>query len=130
MKQRLTNMIIAFALLLSGSTMLVPAVAFADFKGDACEGVNTLNGSGGSTCDAAASTKLDNAIEGFINILSVIVGFAAVIMIIIGGFKFITAGGDSGAVASARSTIIYALIGLVIVALAQVIVHYVIRKAT
>jgi hypothetical protein len=54
----------------------------------------------------------------------------AVIMIIVGGLKYITSGGDSNNVSSAKSTIIYAIIGLVVVALAQFIVQFVLNKVT
>jgi hypothetical protein len=48
---------------------------------------------------------------------------------IYGGFKYITSGGDSGNVTAAKNTIMYALIGLVVVALAQLIVRFVLGKA-
>ena len=51
-------------------------------------------------------------------------------MIIVGGFKYITSGGNDGNVSTAKNTILYAVIGLVIVALAQIIVRYVLGKAT
>jgi hypothetical protein len=54
----------------------------------------------------------------------------AVVMIIIGGLKYITSGGDSGNVTGAKNTILYAIIGLVIVALAQFIVRFVLSKTT
>jgi len=63
-----------------------------------------------------------------ITILSVVIGIAAVIGIILSGLKFITANGDASAVASARSSLIYALVGLAVVALAQVIVTFVLDK--
>ena len=53
---------------------------------------------------------------------------AAVIMIIWGGFRYVTSGGDSNKVSSAKNTIIYAVIGLIIVALAQFIVKFVLDK--
>jgi uncharacterized membrane protein YuzA (DUF378 family) len=65
-----------------------------------------------------------------VNIFSLIVGIVAVIMIIVGGLKYITSGGDSNNVSSAKSTIIYAIIGLVVVALAQFIVQFVLNKVT
>jgi uncharacterized membrane protein len=65
-----------------------------------------------------------------INVFSWIVGVIAVIMIIVGGLKYITSGGDSGNVSSAKNTILYALVGLVIVALAQFIVRFVLGQAT
>lgn len=118
--------VIAFFIAISGSLVLVPAIASADFKSDACAGVTTV--AGGATCTAGSGAKIAKIIKFVINILSVIVGFAAVLMIIISGFKFITAGGDASSVASARSTIMYAIIGLVVVAAAQAIVRYVLSK--
>jgi hypothetical protein len=128
MIQKLKNLTIALTMVLVGGLTLAPAVASADFKNDACQGVNTLNGSNSSNCSTTANKSIDNLIKTVIQVLSVIVGFIAVVMIIVGGLKMITANGDSGAIATARSTIIYALIGLIIVAVAQVLVHFVIFK--
>lgn len=77
-----------------------------------------------------AESRVNQLIREAITVISVIVGIVAVIMIIVGGFRFITSGGDSGRVTSARQTVLYGLIGLVIVALAQVIVRFVLNKAT
>lgn len=74
--------------------------------------------------------KLNDTIKLIVNFLSFIVGVVAVIMIIIAGLKYITSGGDSNNVASAKNTILYAIVGLVIVALAQVIVRFVLQKAS
>ena len=64
-----------------------------------------------------------------VNIFSVVVGAVAVIMIIYGGFRYITSGGSSERVGGAKNSLIYAIIGLIIVALAQVIVHYVLAQS-
>lgn len=77
-----------------------------------------------------ASTKLNDVIKLVINIFTLIVGVIAVIMIIVGGLKYITSGGDSGNVTSAKNTILYAIVGLIIVALAQFIVRFVLAKTT
>lgn len=63
-----------------------------------------------------------------IEVISIIVGVTSVIMIIIAGMSMITSNGDSQSVAKARSGVIYALVGLVIVALAQSIVLFVLNK--
>ncbi len=83
-----------------------------------------------NTQDKQLESSLNNVIETIINLLSVIIGIIAVIMIIIGGAKFITAGGDSGKVSSAKTTVLYAIVGLIIVALAQVIVRFVLSQTT
>ncbi len=97
-----------------------------DAKSAVCQGIGAATG---SDCDkTASSAKVDNTITTVIDILSIIVGVVAVIMIIIGGFKFVTSGGDSNAVTSARNTIIYAAVGLVIVAVAQTLVKFIVGK--
>lgn len=75
-----------------------------------------------------AGTKLNDIVRLVINIFSVVVAVVAVIMIIIGGLKYIMSGGDSGNITGAKNTILYAIIGLVIVALAQFIVRFVLEK--
>lgn len=90
-----------------------------------CEGVNV----GGGTC-ADGGSDIQRVITVVIQILSTIAGIAAVIMLIVGGLKYITANGDSSSISSAKTTIIYAIIGLIIVAMAQIIVRFVLGKAT
>lgn len=65
-----------------------------------------------------------------INTLSIVVGAVSVVMIIIGGFRYVVSGGDSGGVSGAKNTILYALIGLIVVLFAQVLVQFVFKNAT
>ncbi len=83
-----------------------------------------------STCDenGDAKTQVNKIIATTINIFSLVVGVVSVIMIIIGGLKYITSSGDSANVTGAKNTILYAIIGLVVVVLAQVIVRFVLDK--
>jgi type IV secretion system pilin len=90
---------------------------------------NTL-GSAGCSTTPANGVNLNSAIAAAVNILSMVVGIIAVIMIIISGIKFITANGDAGAVKSARHTLTYALVGVVVVAVAQALVKFVLRRVT
>jgi cytochrome bd-type quinol oxidase subunit 2 len=76
-----------------------------------------------------SGSQVQSTVKTVINIMSYFVGVVSVIMVVVGGFQFITSSGDSGKVATARNTIVYALIGLFIVALAQVIVHFVLQAA-
>ena len=50
-------------------------------------------------------------------------------MVIVSGLKYITASGDSSSISSAKNTLIYALVGLAIAALAQIMVHFVLTSA-
>lgn len=61
-------------------------------------------------------------------LLALIVGIASVIVIVVAGIKFAVSGGDSNGITSARNTAIYAVIGLLIAAVAQSIVVFVINK--
>jgi hypothetical protein len=111
--------------------LLLPGTASAGLfdaaKEEACKGA-ALDSSAKADCGEDAATETESLIATIVNLLTVIVGIAAVIMIIVNGLRFITAGGDSNSVNSARNGVIYALIGLVIVALAQVIVRFVLSR--
>ena len=74
------------------------------------------------------STNINSIIKLIINVFSFIVGIVAVIMIIYGGFRYISSGGDSTKISNAKNTIIYAIIGLIVVAFAQIIVKFVLGK--
>lgn len=111
----------------------VPAVVSAvDINDQICNGAQLdPNGGGCSSADISnAGDDVGTVITNGINLSSLIVGIIAVIMIIIGGVKYITSGGDAGNVTGAKNTILYALIGLVIVALAQTIVYFVLNKTS
>lgn len=125
---------------LSAATLLavpvaVPAVVAADATIGNClaQGSN-LSAPDNNTTNCSdtgtdtGNTKIDDIVKTVINIFSWVVGVVAVIMIIVGGFRYVTAGGDSNNVSAAKNTIIYAIIGLVIVAMAQFIVQFVLNK--
>lgn len=79
-------------------------------------------------CDAVSEKKLANDSDTIWNVMSTIFGLLAaisVIMIIIGGIKYATSQGDSSAVASAKNTILYAVIGLIVALLATAIVLFI-----
>lgn len=114
---------------------LVPAVANAadptnnlNINSALCNGVNNSNTPDASctVSEAEGANKVQDMVNKVVSIFSWVVGIVSVIMIIFGGFKYITSGGDSNGVTSAKNTIMFAIVGLVIVALAQVIVKFVI----
>lgn len=65
-----------------------------------------------------------------INSLSGLIGIVAVIMLIIGGFRYATAGANEKNVTAARNQIMYAIIGIVIVLLAWGITQFVLQAFT
>lgn len=100
-------------------------VAAADAKTEVCSGIT---GAGGG-CGGSNGNSLSHTVANVVNLISILAGIIAVIVIIVTGIRFITSGGDASGVAAAKSGLIYALVGLVIVALAQFIVHFVLGRA-
>ncbi len=74
--------------------------------------------------DGASLTEI---VQSILNWIFGIIGIVAVVMIIIGGFNFMTSAGDPGKVKKGKDTILYGIIGLVIAILAFAIVNFVIN---
>ena len=113
--------VISFSLVFYGNHFALADTA-STIKGGACEAA-------GGTCPSDSSGTLSDTVATVINVLSAVVGVLAVIMIIVGGLRYITSAGNPEGAKTARNTILYAIIGLVIVALAQLIVHFVLNKS-
>lgn len=120
--KKIAILITSITLLLMPLVVFVNNPVYADANSDVKSGIDAANSSGGPSIDAILKNGL--------NLFSFIIGVVAVIMIMVGGFKFITANGDAGQVSSARNTILYAIVGLVIAALAQVIVKFVLGRVS
>jgi len=78
--------------------------------------------------DDTNSTNLEDSVKKIINGVLYVVGILAVVMVIIGGVKYTTSGGDQSAVTSAKNTIMYSIVGLVVAILAYAIVNFVIER--
>lgn len=70
----------------------------------------------------------DGVITKIVNIIALVAGVAAVIFIIIGGIKYILSSGDPASITSAKNTIVYAIVGVVVVIAARTIIAFVINK--
>jgi hypothetical protein len=117
--------IAALTLLAPGLVPALASVAVADNITDQiCSGSTSATSNdttdSGSAGDSSCSTSTNSGTSAIKKLASQIVN-----MIIVGGFRYITSGGDSSNVSGAKNTLIYAVVGLVIVALAQFIVRYV-----
>ncbi len=123
---RLMRLLAIASVAMSFFAVVQPAHAYARAVDDICAGVNT--GAEERCGSPVSGNKIGGVVRTAINILSVVVAITAVIMIVIGGLKYVTSGGDSARVNSARETILYAVIGLIIVALAQILVRFVLTK--
>lgn len=110
--------------------VMVAAQTSPEITNGLCAGANLDINDTSCAAQNDATTKINNLIKTVINLLSVVVGVVAVIMIIVGGLRYITSGGSDTGVTSAKNTILYAVIGLIIVALAQILVRFVLRQVT
>lgn len=134
MRKLLAILISLFATILLLAVQAVPAFAQSaqqQINSGLCAGVNLdINNPNCNTQGDTTSKPINKVIHTIINLLSVAVGIVAVIMIIVGGLRYITSGGSDTSVTSAKNTILYAIIGLIIVALAQILVRFVLSKVT
>ncbi len=101
-----------------------------------CSGGATA-GSNVSSSAFCKDTQTTNPIIGtngvlndVINIITAIAGFVAVIMIIVAGLQMITSSGKPEKISSARNTIIYASVGLIVIALARIIIGFIISRVS
>ena len=111
-----------------------PAHAYDPFRGtdSACTSNRGVKTNTSTACAAPTSSNPLLGPQGLliraIRILAIVAGIAAVIVIIIGGIQYVTGGGDSKNVSNAKNTILYALIGLVVIVAAQSIISFVLSK--
>jgi hypothetical protein len=95
----------------------------------ACAAESDENTFSGGVCTRMSGGKEQKGVEGLIqtviNILLFIIGILSVIMIIFGGIKYTTSAGDKSKVDSAKNTIMYAVVGLVVSIVAFALVQWV-----
>lgn len=128
-----TNAFLVSALIMSFFALPVFAqtASAQDIQDNLCRGANLEVGGADCTADLdVAGDQMSALIATAIDLFSLVIGVIAVVMIMVGGVKYITSQGDSGNVTAAKNTILYAIIGLIIVALSQLIVRFVLGQAS
>ena len=92
--------------------------------------VTLREGAEAARCDQCPENLFGDAgvFKQITNVVLYIVGVIAVIMLIIGGIKYVVSGGDAKKVTDAKNTVLYAIIGLIIAFLAFAIVNFVITS--
>lgn len=105
------------------------AATFNPFDGADCSGAgkdSAVCTSGGGDTDPLSGDQ--GIILKVTNIVAIVAGAAAVILVIVGGIRFMTAGGDANKAAEARKTVTGALIGMAVIVLGRTIIFYVADK--
>jgi len=77
----------------------------------------------GLSTTSAAFTSIGAVISTLVTASIIVAGLAAFLFLIVGGFQYLTSGGDKAAAQSARDRITYAIMGLAIVAAAVAIIQ-------
>lgn len=124
--QRLSTLFISIMAVFS--LLFVPLVVTSPVsaqtaKDQICKGINN-----GGSCNTTGTNDLNKYIKNIVNILLFIIGAVAVIMIIIGGLRYVLSGGDSSSTKSAKDTVLYAVVGLIVAVSAYAIVNFVVLK--
>lgn len=125
MKQHIKKGLLALAvvpMLALAVSALGGDVAFAQTGLNLQSGADSAQGDSVAT-DLFGSTGVFRTVT---NILLFLIGAVSVIMLIIGGIRYVVSGGDQAAVTSAKNTILYAIVGIVIAFLAYAAVNFVI----
>lgn len=123
-------MVPAFAL---GVGLFAGAVpAYAAFDQGLQDGANAAQGTDqqGDAASLFGEGGQGGIFRTITNVMLFIIGAISVIMLIVGGVRYVVSGGDSTKVADAKNTILYAIVGVVVAILAYAVVNFVIQSFT
>ncbi|MEO7904848.1 MAG: hypothetical protein ABIR91_03585 [Candidatus Saccharimonadales bacterium] len=126
-KKSLQAMLIVPVLALGVSVVapaLMPTTANAAFNQGVQDGANSAQGKDQQS-DLFGTSGIFKTIT---NVLLFIIGAISVIMLIIGGIRYVVSAGDSSAVTGAKNTILYAIVGIVVALLAYALVNFVLTS--
>jgi hypothetical protein len=117
---------------LLGLALALVAVALVSYIGNHVAG--SSGGSAGvSGIDVSGlpkTTATGSTVKTVLSIVDTVIGALALLFITIGGFRYVLSQGDPQATGKAKNTILYALIGLVVAVMAQIIVTFVIGRVS
>ena len=122
---------IALLTLFFGLTFPAPAFAASNYIFDgACTNTSAR---GSAVCQNGETSRnpltgSDGLIVKITRIVALVAGMAAVIIIMLSGFRYINSAGDATKATQARNGIIYALIGLIVIVSAQFIISLIVSR--
>lgn len=111
------------AIVSSAAQLIITPVSYAFNLGmedgaNAAKGVEQMS-------DLFGATGIFNTVT---NVLLFAIGAISVIMIIIGGLRYVVSGGDTSKVTAAKNTILYAIIGLIVALLSYAVINFVLTS--
>lgn len=92
------------------------------------EGVDSSKSNDQATCLFGTEDNCsgEGVFKTITDVMLFIIGAVSVIMLIIGGIRYVVSGGDSTAVQNAKNTILYAIVGVVVALLAYAVINFVV----
>lgn len=93
---------------------------------DACNGDNRDT----AVCEAQQNETDDGKqfMKNIVNTLMMLLGSVCIVMMVIGGFRYVVSNGEQQQITSAKNTILYAAIGLIVALFASVAVNFIIEQ--
>jgi len=129
--KKLSTLLATLALLVGISAPLILAApAGASNSSALCEGSGGTwkadsKAPNGGSCSSTDGRTVAGTIQQLTDVLIFLIGAIAVVMIIIGGLRYVTSSGDQAGLTSAKNTVLYSVIGLVVAFMAYAIVHFI-----
>jgi hypothetical protein len=127
--RRVVFLIVSLTAIFAGVLYAAPAHAF-DVFGGACSG----GGADSAVCQDKTKgssnplTGSNGVLIKIANVIAVAAGVLAIFVIIMAGWKYVTSGGDTAKIQAAKHTLMYAIIGLIVIALSDTIIGFVLSK--
>lgn len=130
-KKTLTGIFAAFVFALVAVFAPVAPTASAAECGTAAQGIQAgINCAEGEGVPTTLFGGSDSIFTTVVNVLLFLIGAISVIMLIYGGIRYTTSGGNSASVTAAKNTIMYAIIGLIVAFLAFAVVNWVLSAVS
>ena len=120
-----------FGLISATFIVLTGSAGAADVLNPACQGVSDSTACQSNTNQPTTGNSIygpNGVLTKAASLIAVVVGIASVIMIIVGGFKYVTSSGDPNSVQSAKNTVLFAVVGMLVALTAQSLVVLVLRN--
>lgn len=96
----------------------------------AVQSVKITTGSGNGNFNFDGPKNADGVLISILNTVYFWAGIVAVIMIIVGGFFYVTANGEQAKITKAKNTVLYSVVGLIIILSAATITQFILGRTS
>lgn len=116
---------IMLAFLIAACFVSVPQMALAaDFNDDACSIADEVQK---DALGCGETREATSVFRDIVNVVVMVTGIVAVLVIVVGGQRYITSSGDAGRLSSAKDMILWGIVGLIAASVAGLAVNFVLK---